>query len=66
MGCAVCCHTKIDTLAQGGLKLQQHYCTARVCAPSRASLLTGLKQGHANIRDNPFEIWQDQRFAVQR
>ena len=31
----------IDTLARDGMKLTQHYCAAPVCAPSRASLLTG-------------------------
>ena len=45
----------IDTLARDGVKVQQHYCAAPVCAPSRASLLTGLTQGHANIRDNQFD-----------
>jgi arylsulfatase A-like enzyme len=45
----------IDTLARDGVRLQQHYCAAPVCAPSRASLLTGLTQGHANIRDNQFD-----------
>ena len=45
----------IDTLARDGVKLTQHYCGAPVCAPSRASLLTGLTQGHANVRDNQFD-----------
>ena len=45
----------IDTLARDGVKLPQHYCAAPVCAPSRASLLTGLTQGHANVRDNQFD-----------
>ncbi len=45
----------IDTLARDGVKVQQHYCAAPVCAPSRASLLTGLTQGHANVRDNQFD-----------
>jgi len=45
----------IDTLARDGVKLTQHYCAAPVCAPSRASLLTGLTQGHANVRDNQFD-----------
>ena len=45
----------IDTLARDGAKLTQHYCGAPVCAPSRASLLTGLTQGHANVRDNQFD-----------
>ena len=29
--------------------------TMTVCAPSRASLLTGLTQGNANVRDNQFD-----------
>ena len=46
---------KIDTLARDGVMLTQHYCAAPVCAPSRGSLLTGLTQGHAKIRDNQFD-----------
>lgn len=45
----------IDTLARDGVKLMQHYSGAPVCAPSRASLLTGLTQGHATVRDNQFD-----------
>ena len=45
----------IDTLARDGVKLTQHYSGAPVCAPSRASLLTGLTQGHATVRDNQFD-----------
>lgn len=45
----------IDTLARDGVKLTQHYSAAPVCAPSRASLLTGLTQGNANVRDNQFD-----------
>lgn len=45
----------IDTLARDGLMLRQHYCGAPVCAPSRASLLTGRTQGHASVRDNQFD-----------
>ena len=46
---------RIDTLARDGLTLRQHYCGAPVCAPSRASLLTGRTQGHASVRDNQFD-----------
>lgn len=45
----------IDTLARDGVKLTQHYSAAPVCAPSRASLLSGLTQGHASVRDNQFD-----------
>jgi arylsulfatase A-like enzyme len=45
----------IDKLANEGAMLTQHYSAAPVCAPSRASLLTGLTQGHATVRDNQFD-----------
>jgi arylsulfatase A-like enzyme len=46
---------KIDTLARGGMMLSHHYCAAPVCAPSRASFLTGQTQGHSGVRDNQFD-----------
>ena len=46
---------RLDELAGAGMMLTQHYCGAPVCAPSRASLLTGLTQGHASVRDNQFD-----------
>lgn len=45
----------LDTFAAEGMQLRQHYCPAPVCAPSRASLLLGVHQGHANVRDDQFE-----------
>lgn len=45
----------LDQLAAGGAMLTQHYSAAPVCAPSRASLLLGVSQGHANVRDNQFD-----------
>ena len=45
----------LDTMATEGLQLRRHYCPAPVCAPSRASLLLGVHQGHANVRDNQFD-----------
>ncbi len=45
----------LDKMAAEGVMLMQHYCAAPVCAPSRASTLTGLSQGHANVRDNQFD-----------
>ena len=44
-----------DQMAADGLILDRHYCPAPVCAPSRGSLLTGLHQGHANVRNNQFD-----------
>ncbi len=46
---------QIDTIANQGVQLRGHYCPAPVCAPSRASLLLGVHQGHANVRDNQFD-----------
>ena len=45
----------LDQMAADGLILDRHYCPAPVCAPSRGSLLTGLHQGHANVRNNQFD-----------
>lgn len=45
----------LDKMASEGVYMTQHYCSAPVCAPSRASLLSGLHQGHANVRDNQFD-----------
>jgi arylsulfatase A-like enzyme len=45
----------LDKLAAQGVRLTDHYCAAPVCAPSRASLLLGVSQGHADIRDNQFD-----------
>ncbi len=45
----------LDAMAAGGMQLRQHYCPAPVCAPSRSSLLSGVHQGHSNVRDNQFD-----------
>jgi len=45
----------IDRMAEQGIALPGAYCPAPVCAPSRASLLLGVTQGHANIRNNQFD-----------
>lgn len=45
----------LDEMASGGAQLPHHYCAAPVCAPSRASILLGVSQGHANVRDNQFD-----------
>lgn len=45
----------LDRLAAGGLQMRAHYCPAPVCAPSRSSLLTGVHQGNAVVRNNQFD-----------
>ncbi len=46
-------HTpNIDRLAEEGMKFTQFYAGSTVCAPSRATLMTGLHTGHTYIRGN--------------
>ena len=45
----------LDKLARQGAVLTDQYCAAPVCAPSRASILSGRSQGHTDVRDNQFD-----------
>lgn len=47
----------IDALAHQGMLFTQHYAGSPVCAPARASLLTGLHGGHSSIRGN--DEWEE-------
>lgn len=42
----------IDALAKGGIRFTDFYAGSTVCAPSRASLMTGQHTGHTFIRGN--------------
>lgn len=42
----------LDRMAAQGTKFTQAYCGTSVCAPSRASLITGLHTGHSPVRAN--------------
>jgi arylsulfatase A len=42
----------LDRMASEGMKFSRHYCGVSVCAPSRASLMTGRHMGHCEIRAN--------------
>ena len=42
----------IDKIAENGIRFTDFYSAQAVCAPSRCSLMTGMHQGHAYIRDN--------------
>lgn len=46
-------HTpNIDRMAKAGMRFTQFYAGTAVCAPSRASLMTGLHTGHTAVRGN--------------
>jgi arylsulfatase A-like enzyme len=42
----------LDRMASEGMRFTQCYAGTTVCAPSRASLMTGLHTGHTRIRGN--------------
>lgn len=42
----------LDKMAAEGIRFTQHYAGAPVCAPSRASLMTGRDTGHCWVRGN--------------
>jgi arylsulfatase A-like enzyme len=42
----------LDRMAAEGTRFTSTYCGTSVCAPSRASLMTGLHMGHCPIRAN--------------
>ena len=45
----------LDAMAAQGAMMTHHYVGASICAPSRASLLQGRHQGHADVRDRQFD-----------
>jgi arylsulfatase A len=42
----------LDSLAATGIRFTDHYAGSPVCAPSRASLVTGRDVGHSRVRGN--------------
>ena len=46
----------LDEMARDGVMFTNHYTGCTVCAPSRASLLTGLHTGHVSVRGNSPEM----------
>ncbi len=56
----------IDRLAREGMRFTQHYAGSTVCAPSRASLLTGKHAGHINVRGNspPGQLIKEEEITI--
>ncbi|MBR1870435.1 MAG: sulfatase-like hydrolase/transferase [Kiritimatiellae bacterium] len=49
-------HTpNLDKAARAGVILSSHYAAAPVCAPSRASLMSGRSQPRCSVRNNDFD-----------
>jgi arylsulfatase A-like enzyme len=55
---------KTDRMAAEGAMMTQYYVAAPICAPSRASLMLGVSQGHANVRDNEFDKALDDNYTL--
>ncbi len=53
----------LDQMAKEGTRYMQAYCGTTVCAPSRASLMTGLHTGHSPVRAN-FEAEPEGQFPL--
>jgi len=53
-----------DRMAREGIILNQHYTGAPVCAPARGTLLTGVHQGHAYVRNTDFDNALDHNHSL--
>ncbi|MCD2423043.1 sulfatase-like hydrolase/transferase [Niabella pedocola] len=54
----------LDRMASGGAVFTQQYANAPVCVSSRSSLLTGVTQGHAVIRNNQFDRALEDNYTI--
>ena len=55
----------IDEMAAKGILLTNHYTGSTVCAPSRASLITGKHPGHVSVRGNqPDQLLLDEEVTI--
>lgn len=45
----------LDAAMEQGVMLTHSYTSSPVCAPARASIVTGKNQGHCNLRNNMFD-----------
>ena len=57
----------IDQMATEGMHFTNMYTGSTVCAPSRASLLTGKHTGHTNVRGNlPAQLLSDNEMTIAK
>ena len=54
----------LDRLAARGIRFTEYYAGSTVCAPSRASLMTGLHTGHTWIRGNGEIPLRDEDYTI--
>ncbi|MCF3109194.1 sulfatase-like hydrolase/transferase [Niabella sp. CC-SYL272] len=54
----------LDRMASGGAIVTQQYANAPVCVSSRSSLLTGVTQGHAVVRNNQFDRALENNYTI--
>ena len=54
----------LDRMAETGARFTHHYVAAPVCVSSRSSLIQGVTQGHANVRDNQFDKAIDSNHTI--
>ncbi|MGJ7033164.1 sulfatase-like hydrolase/transferase [Niabella hirudinis] len=54
----------LDRMASGGAVFTQQYANAPVCVSSRSSLLTGVTQGHAVVRNNQFDRALEDNYTI--
>ncbi len=54
----------LDSAMLRGAMLTHAYTTSPVCAPARASMVTGKHQGHCNLRDNMFDRPVDAHMTI--
>ncbi|SDE04992.1 sulfatase-like hydrolase/transferase [Niabella drilacis] len=54
----------LDRMASNGTIFTQQYANAPVCVSSRSSLLTGVTQGHAVVRNNQFDRALEDNYTI--
>ena len=58
---------RIDKMAAEGIHFTRMYTGSTVCAPSRASLMTGLHTGHTSVRGNlPAQLLADDELTLAK